>query len=232
MSWCVECSIARKNQQEKMKLKLEKKKEEAIKEKESEGEVTEQENDDEEEVEIKEAVYLGESRRGPQLRSSDHWDDARASKDQSHVFRHWKDCHANEPMPMFGARVIKFYKSSMLRQISESTLLWRWTKDKSHIHILNQKGMYNRCHLARLVLEESAQNEKVDDTGQELEGKGNMKQEEDGKNSRCPSIDNDTNSKSSKATLNSNSNSTFKGKKTNKQKNNTADLSKYFKKNK
>ena len=114
-----------------MKLKLEKKKEEAIKEKESEGEVTEQENDDEEEVEIKEAVYLGESRRGPQLRSSDHWDDARASKDQSHVFRHWKDCHANEPMPMFGARVIKFYKSSMLRQISESTLLWRWTKDKS-----------------------------------------------------------------------------------------------------
>ena len=83
-----------------------------------------------------------------------------------------------------------------------------------------------------MVLEESAQNEKVDDTGQELEGKGNMKQEEDVKNSRSPSIDNDTNSKSSKATLNSNSNSTFKGKKTNKQKNNTADLSKYFKKNK
>ena len=232
MSWCVECSIARKNEQEKMKLKLEKKKQEATKEKESEGEVKEQEDDDEEE-EIKEAVYLGESRRGPQLRSSDHWDDARASRDQSHIFRHWKDCHANEPMPRFGAKVIKFYKSSMLRQISESTLLWRWTKDKSHIHILNQKGMYNRCHLARLVLEESAQNEKVDDTGQELEGKGNMKQEEDVKNSRSPSIDNDTNSKSSKTTtFNSNSNSTFKGKKTNKQKNNTADLSKYFKKNK
>ena len=229
MSWCVECSIARRNQQEKMKLKLEKKKEEAIKEKESEGEVTEQENDDEEEeVEIKEAVYLGESRRGPQLRSSDHWDDARASKDQSHVFRHWKDCHANEPMPRFGARVIKFYKSSMLRQISESTLLWRWTKDKSHIHILNQKGMYNRCHLARLVLEESVQKEKIDDTGQELEGKGDMKQEEDGRNSKSPSIEKVTNSKASKPTFNS----TFEGKKTNKQKNNTADISRYFKTNK
>ena len=212
-----------------MKLKLEKKKEEAIKEKESEGEVTEQENDDEEEeVEIKEAVYLGESRRGPQLRSSDHWDDARASKDQSHVFRHWKDCHANEPMPRFGARVIKFYKSSMLRQISESTLLWRWTKDKSHIHILNQKGMYNRCHLARLVLEESVQKEKIDDTGQELEGKGDMKQEEDGRNSKSPSIEKVTNSKASKPTFNS----TFKGKKTNEQKNNTADISRYFKTNK
>ena len=223
MSWCVECTIARKNQQEKMKLKIEKKKQETTKEEESESEVKEQEDDNEEE-EIKEAVYLGESRRGPQLRSSDHWDDARASKDQSHVFRHWKDCHANEPMPRFGARVIKFYKSSMLRQISESTLLWRWTKDKDHIQILNQKGMYNRCHLARLVLEESAQKEKIDDTGQEQERKGDMKQEEDGRNGKSPSIENVTNSKAS--------NTTFKGKKTNKQIDKTADISKYFKKNK
>ena len=206
-----------------MKLKIEKKKQETTKEEESESEVKEQEDDNEEE-EIKEAVYLGESRRGPQLRSSDHWDDARASKDQSHVFRHWKDCHANEPMPRFGARVIKFYKSSMLRQISESTLLWRWTKDKDHIQILNQKGMYNRCHLARLVLEESAQKEKIDDTGQEQERKGDMKQEEDGRNGKSPSIENVTNSKAS--------NTTFKGKKTNKQIDKTADISKYFKKNK
>ena len=223
MSWCVECTIARKNQQEKLKLKTEKKKQETINEKESEGEVKEQESDEKED-EIKEAVYLGESRRGPQLRSSDHWDDAKASKDQSHVFRHWKDCHANEPMPRFGARVIRFYKSSMLRQISESTLLWRWTKDKGHIHILNQKGMYNRCHLARLVLEESVQKEKIDDTGQELEGKGNMKQEEGEKNGKGPPIDNVTNSKASKATFNK--------KKTNKQNDNTADLSRYFYKNK
>ena len=227
MSWCVECSIARKNQQEKMKLKLEKKKQEATKEKESEGEVKEQEDDDEEE-EIKEAVYLGESRRGPQLRSSDHWDDARASRDQSHIFRHWKDCHANEPMPRFGAKVIKFYKSSMLRQISESTLLWRWTKDKSHIHILNQKGMYNRCHLARLVLEESVQQEKVDDTGQEIEGKGNDKQEDESK-SKVSLNENDSKSKASKTNSNkSNSNLNVK---TNKQKNNnTADIARYFQK--
>ena len=84
--------------------------------------------------------------------------------------------------------------------------------------------MYNRCHLARLVLEESVQKEKIDDTGQELEGKGNMKQEEDERNSKGPTIDNVTNSKTSKTT--------FKGKKTNKQNDNTADISTYFKKNK
>ena len=63
----------------------------------------------------------------------------------------------------------------------------------------------------------------MDDTGQELEGKGDMKQE-DGRNSKGPSIEKVTNSKASKPT----SNSTFKVKKTNKQKNNTADISKYF----
>ena len=222
MSWCVECSIARKNQQEKIKLKNEeKKKHEANKENESRGEVKEQE-DEEEEEEIKEAVYLGESRRGPQLRSSDHWDDARASKDQSHVFRHWKECHANEPMPRFGARVIKFYKSSMQRQIGESTLLWRWTKDKGHIRILNQKGMYNRCHLGRLVLEESVQQEKVDDTGQEMEGKDDEKQADERK-SKVP-LGSKSKSKASETILNINV-------KTNKQmNNNTADITRYFKK--
>ena len=223
ISWCVECSIARKTQQEKTKLKIEKKKQESNEEKESRGEVNEQE-DNEEEEEIKEAVYLGESRRGPQLRSSNHWDDAKASKDQSHVFKHWKESHANEPMPRFGARVIKFYKSSMQRQIAESTLLWRWTKDKGHIRILNQKGMYNRCHLARLVLDESVQKEKIDDTGQELDRKGDMKQEDDGTNGKSPSIEYVTNSKASKTS--------FKGKKTNKQIDKSADISKYFKKTK
>ena len=51
-----------------------------------------------------------------------------------------------------------------------------------------------------------------------------MKQEEDERNSKGPTIDNVTNSKASKTT--------FKGKKTNKQNDNTADISTYFKKNK
>ena len=51
-----------------------------------------------------------------------------------------------------------------------------------------------------------------------------MKQEEDERNSKGPTIDNVTNSKTSKTT--------FKGKKTKKQNDNTADISTYFKKNK
>ena len=116
----------------------------------------------------------------------------------------------------------------MQRQIGESTLLWRWTKDKGHIRILNQKGMYNRCHLGRLVLEESVQQEKVDDTGQEIEGKGNDKQEDESK-SKVSLNENDSKSKASKTNSNkSNSNLNVK---TNKQKNNnTADIARYFQK--
>ena len=113
----------------------------------------------------------------------------------------------------------------MQRQIAESTLLWRWTKDKGHIRILNQKGMYNRCHLARLVLEEGVQQEKVDDTGQETEGKGDEKQEDDGK-SKVP-LGSKSKSKASK-TISTISNLNVK---TNKQmNNNTADIARYFKK--
>ena len=75
MSWCVECSIARNNQQEKWKIEKMKKKE-ANETKENKRENNKQKSDEEEakeeEKEIKEAIYLGESRRGPGLRSSEH----------------------------------------------------------------------------------------------------------------------------------------------------------------
>ena len=54
--------------------------------------------------------------------------------------------------------------------------------------------------------------------------KGDMKQEDDGTNGKSPSIENVTNSKASKTS--------FKGKKTNKQIDKSADISKYFKKTK
>ena len=226
MSWCVECSIARKNQQERWKIEKMKKKE-ATETKENKREDNKQKGDEEEakeeEKEIKEAIYLGESRRGPGLRSSEHWDDAMASKDTSHVFRHWQESHAGEAMPRFGARVLRFHKTSMSRQISESTLLWRWSK-RGDLQILNQKGMYNRCHLARLVVEECVQQEKNDDPGEENGRKGDPKLEDD-KKSKGPSIDNE--SKSTASETNS-INNTGNNKKTNKQKNNSADITKYF----
>ena len=232
LSWCVECSIARRNQQQKWKTeKLKKMNKNEANESKENREDTNQENEEEEaneeererEKEIKEAIYLGESRRGPGLRSSEHWDDAMASKDTSHVFRHWQESHAGEAMPRFGARVLRFHKTSMSRQISESTLLWRWSK-RGDLQILNQKGMYNRCHLARLVVEECVQQEKNDDPGEENGRKGDLKLEDD-KKSKGPSIDNE--SKSTASETNS-INNTGNNKKTNKQKNNSADITKYF----
>ena len=69
------------------------------------------------------------------------------------------------------------------------------------------------------------QQEKVDDTGQETEGKGDEKQEDDGK-SKVP-LGSKSKSKASK-TISTISNLNVK---TNKQmNNNTADIARYFKK--
>ena len=227
MSWCVECSIARRNQQEKWKTDKLKKmnKNEAIETKENKEENNQEnyEEETEEEKEIKEAIYLGESRRGPGLRSSEHWDDAMASKDTSHVFRHWQESHAGEAMPRFGARVLRFHKTSMSRQISESTLLWRWSK-RGDLQILNQKGMFNRCHLARLVVEERDQHEKIDNPGEVIEGKGDQKPEGEKKGKGSPN-ENESKPRASET----NSTNSINKKKTNRPSNNSADLSKYFK---
>ena len=105
--------------------------------------------------------------------------------EEDHVFRHWQESHAGEAMPRFGARVLRFHKTSMSRQISESTLLWRWSK-RGDLQILNQKGMFNRCHLARLVVEERVQHEKIDNPGEVIEGKGDQKPEDDKKSKGTP----------------------------------------------
>ena len=76
------------------------------------------------------------------------------------------------------------------------------------------------CHLGRLVLEESVQQEKVDDTGQEMEGKDDEKQADERK-SKVP-LGSKSKSKASETILNINV-------KTNKQMN-TADITRYFKK--
>ena len=110
----------------------------------------------------------------------------------------------------------------MSRQISESTLLWRWSK-RGDLRILNQKGMYNRCHLARLVVEESVQQEKTDDPGEEIEGKGDQKPEDD-KKSEGPPNDNESKPRASETS----SNNSINKKKTNRQNNNSANISKYF----
>ena len=83
--------------------------------------------------------------------------------------------------------------------------------------------MYNRCHLARLVVEESVQQEKTDDPGEEIEGKGDQKPEDD-KKSKGPPNDNESKPRASETS----SNNSINKKKTNRQNNNSANISKYF----
>ena len=95
--------------------------------------------------------------------------------------------------------------------------------------IMNQKGMYNRCHLARLVLEENTVKEKGDlDPGEVKEGNEPNKLPEDDDKSKTPTKSNDSNPKPSKTRPN---NFNFNVK-TNGQKYKSANISSYFKPNK
>ena len=46
--------------------------------------------------------------------------------------------------------------------------------------------MFNRCHLARLVVEERDQHEKIDNPGEVIEGKGDQKPEDEKKGKGSP----------------------------------------------
>ena len=84
--------------------------------------------------------------------------------------------------------------------------------------------MFNRCHLARLVVEERVQHEKIDNPGEVIEGKGDQKPEDEKKGKGSPN-ENESKPRASET----NSNNSINKKKTNRQNNNPADLSKYFK---
>ena len=93
---------------------------------------------------------------------------------------------------------------------------------------MNQKGMYNRCHLACLVLEENTVKEKGDlDPGEVKEGNEPSKLPVDEDKSKTPTKSNDSNPKPSKAKPNFNFNV-----KTNGQKYKSANIASYFKPNK
>ena len=225
LTWCLTCRAAVEKQNEMRKLK------EAQKQDESKGieEKVEEEEEEGNKIEdAKDSIYLGESSRSPQLRQTDHYLGLIGSKEDSHQYRHWQDCHANEDRPKFGAKVIRFYSTAMSRQIAESTLLWRWSKMGEKFRIMNQKGMYNRCHLARLVLEENTVKEKGDlDPGEVKEGNEPSKLPVDEDKSKTPTKSNDSNPKPSKAKPNFNFNV-----KTNGQKYKSANIASYFKPNK
>ena len=99
--------------------------------------------------------------------SSRHFRDYKASKATSHMFTHYQEFHGeDEEKPTFRAKVLRYHSNSTQRQLNEATLLWRLSKQNGvSLHLMNQKGMYNRSHLERLGLQESFKESHVKDPG-------------------------------------------------------------------
>ena len=94
------------------------------------------------------SLYVGESARSLYERSSEHWGDLAAEKENSHILDHQKIAHRGERGAKFKFQVIKTFKTSLERQVSEAIRIQRRGEN-----ILNRKGEYNRSSLTRLVLD-------------------------------------------------------------------------------
>merc|ERR1711923_598734 len=141
------------------------------------------------------SVYIGESFRCARFRLLEHFRDYRASKPTSHMFTHYEEFHKeDEEKPTFRAKVLRYHSNSTQRQLNEATLLWRLSKQNGvSLHLMNQKGMYNRSHLERLGLHDSSTERNVRDSGKE-KGKNEEKElVEDKTPSRTPTIVSDSN---------------------------------------
>ena len=92
------------------------------------------------------AVYVGESARSGYERMSEHLDDARKNKGDSHISKHWINHHGGKETK-FSFEIIKFFTSPLERQVGEAV---RIEKTGAH-QILNSKSMFNRSGLPRII---------------------------------------------------------------------------------
>ena len=109
------------------------------------------------------SIYVGESARSICERSSEHWRDALAGKEESHMVEHRALAHSGSGKFNFRFKVVKAFKSSLDRQIAEAVRIQRRGS------ILNRKGEFNRCGLTRLGLDRKWEGEKWDKAWEERE---------------------------------------------------------------
>ena len=136
------------------------------------------------------SVYIGESFRCARLRLLEHFRDYKASKATSHMFTHYQEFHGEDKeKPTFRAKVLRYHTNSTQRQLHEATLLWRLSKQNGvSLHLMNQKGMYNRSHLERLGLQESYKESHVRDPGKEKDWNEDKVRVEDRTPSSSPTV--------------------------------------------
>ena len=94
------------------------------------------------------SLYVGETARSVAERAAEHWRDAESGREESHMLEHQVASHMGEGPPQFSFKVVKGCKTSLERQVREAVRI--------HMrgNVLNKKGLYNRCKLTRLVVDQ------------------------------------------------------------------------------
>ena len=119
--------------------------------------------EEEQDKRIMRSLYAGESSRAPILRLQEHVGLYESKDSKSFMYKHWQSVHRDDKeKPKFKAKVVRFHQKSLVRQLEEAVIIWRLSRGPGPgdppgpgIRIMNSKGMYNRCSIKRLVLEDS-----------------------------------------------------------------------------
>ena len=93
-------------------------------------------------------VYVGESSRSLYERTKEHWNDAVKDAPDSHMRKHWVECHPDmKEIPKFRFKIVKSFKDSLSRQVAESVRI------DLRGNVINSKTVYSRNRLPRLEVE-------------------------------------------------------------------------------
>ena len=94
-------------------------------------------------------MYVGESARSGGERMGEHLEDAKFKRKDSHIYKHWSNQHGGRSTE-FSFKIINFFSSPLDRQVAEAVRILHTGATR----ILNSKGMFNRCSLPRIVVQD------------------------------------------------------------------------------
>ena len=93
-------------------------------------------------------VYVGESSRSLYERTKEHMDDAKKDAPESHIRKHWRECHSEMvEMPVFKFKIVKSFRDSLSRQVAEGVRI------DLRVGVMNSKTVYSRNRLPRQEVE-------------------------------------------------------------------------------
>ena len=159
--------------------------------------------EEEQDKRIMRSVYAGESHRAPILRLQEHVGLYESKDSKSFMYKHWQSVHRDdEEKPKFKAKVVRFHQKSLVRQLEEAVIIWRLSRGPGPgdppgpgIRIMNSKGMYNRCSIKRLILEDSESKDQNEFPRKENDMKEVKVLDADDTNDKLPSMIDSTSNK-------------------------------------